>query len=761
MSRVHQPPRHAREAGAAAFCEFLQNPRPLWLKDGTLEDNAWLVELDNPTIRRHASTTIRFDILIAPDRRLTDYAEWRDLLTAKKYVYYALTGPNAWVRSASTIREEYAGFVAFLRWRTACGLPGMSDLTQAWFEEFCDSMKHAGMEGLIRSEAAAREAVKRCRHAGRAPPVQQSDPNTFSVEAASRLAGFEYSKQLSDNAAKIFADWAVENGLKITPCLHNRVNNRKRDQTFCGQSLDRYMRVWERLGRLQEELTHDPIGYRPFNRRIDSARLARKLGAPLSKTPTAPATQTCFLIDRALRWVLFYADDLKTLVDDVRHAERGFRNEPGKWRRAKLVHDIWNSPALKHVREDGALGIPSIGHFDGAAINNVTTSLHHIFLRLLPTACVIVIAAFSARRIEEILSLRDDCLEDDGGELWLKTFIAKSVRGRERIPAPAAVAKAVEILMWLSATARKESGSRWLLQLHNPFARAPSVQTPNISRGLLAFAEEMKVPALPDGTYWSFAPHQFRRFFAVVYYYRYRDRSLTALSQYLCHYDPDSTRSYITEARFGGFFKLVDHARADLEQARRALAREDLRLRTFEEVGLDFRLEIYRRALDGHEQLSGRAGTRILNDLQRLKADWQARAEVGDYGADGPTFDRLLIEFAGAQSLEPNGQGHSYCACGNSEKDLSVAGCVIAARRKNPEAQRRQGPDLRYAEDLICAGCPHNVQLAENRRYWEKVIESANSACLMCPGTVLAARMAERRQAAEDHLARFHGVDQK
>lgn len=758
VSQARRSTQPFSEPGAAAFDEFLQRPRPAWLRNGALGDDTWLAELDNPTIRRHASTTVRFDILVAPNRRLTDPAEWQDLLTAKKYVYYALTGPNAWIRSASTLREEYLGFIAFLRWRNERGLPAMSDLTPAWFEEFCDSLKQSGVEGLVRSEAAAQAVVEQCRRTGRQPPVQQCDPTTFSLDGAAKLAGFESARQISNGAEKIFADWARKNDLQLTKSLRKRIDNGHctENRQFCGQSLERYTRVWERLGRLREELVHDPIGHAPFQKRIDSFRLAKTLGRPLSKTPTAPGAQTCFLIDRALRWVLFYSDDLKTLVDHVRRAEVTLEHEPQC--RAELVHDIWKSSALRHVCADAALGVPDIGHFDGKA-SNLTSSLQHIFLRLLPTACAIVIAAFSARRIEEILSLRDDCIEFDEGELWLKSYIAKSLRGRERIPAPAAVAKAVDILMWLSATAREQTGTQWLVQLHDPFAKAPTVQTPNISRGLQVFALAMDVPALPDGSHWSFAPHQFRRFFAIIYYYRYRDRSLTALSQYLCHYDPDSTRSYITEARLGGFFKLVDQARVDLVQARRALAREELRLQTFEEVGLDFRLEVYRGALDGSEHLSGWAGARILSDLQRLKEEWQARLEVGDYGAEQPTFDQLLMEFASSQRLEPNGQGHSYCSCTDSEKDLSVAGCVLEAQKKDRRAQRRQGRDLRFAEDLICARCPHNVQLSENRQYWEKLIENANDTCLICPGTVLAAKMAERRQAAEEHLAHFHGAD--
>ena len=193
-----------------------------------------------------------------------------------------------------------------------------------------------------------------------------------------------------------------------------------------------------------------------------------------------------------------------------------------------------------------------------------------------------------------------------------------------------------------------------------------------------------------------------------------------------------------------------------LERAKRDHFLEISRQNDFEEVALEFRVAIYSGALDGSEQLSGWAGIRIVRDLRELKREWETKIEVGEYDADAPTLDQLLIRFAEQTRLEPNGQGHSYCSCTNSEKDLSAARCIEESQTRDPNALRRQGPDLRFAADTTCAACPHNVQLPENRPYWEEALRDAQATCLTCPGTVLEARMAERARIANEHLARFH-----
>lgn len=742
------------------MASFYSLSAPIWLKNGQLSDDTWTIETENPEVRRHASIELKFNIPIAPNRNLADAAEWRDLLTAKQYVYFAMSGQDAWIYTASAMNEGYRGLLAFIRWRNQRGLPAMKDLTVAWFEEFCASLKRDGLEGLMKSELTVASLIRSWSMKGVSPPHQPTNPSVFSLFAAAQAAGFDDHHLLSSGAVDLLSSYATTSGLRLPRSMRKRVERSPIKREYRSASLDRYLRVWVRLGQLRERMAHDPIGYAPFGARSEASQMARRLGSPPGRTRTAPAFQVCYLVDRALRWVLLYADDIKAVWDHLVDASASLDRPLTPVRRARLIREAWQSVDLKHFPAPSLSMVPGpTGLVQSGGLAGYS-HFQNIWLRLLPGACAIVVAAFSARRCEEIASLRDDCIESVNGEPWLRTYAAKTLRGRERIPAATAVVKAVEVLGWLSATARVP-GSCWLLQVNDPVGISPRTYAPDISRALRAFSTFVDVPPLPDGSEWIFAPHQFRRFFAIIYYYRYRDRSLTALSNYLQHYDPDSTRSYLTEARVGGFLKMVDLANAESERSRRAFHREKTRKESFEEVALEFRVEVYNGILNGKEHIGGFGGERVRRDLQGAISHWNSRIEVGDFGSVATTLDEVILAFAKERSLEPNGAGHSYCSCTTSPAEMEVAACLNEAKRVGAEATGQRGPDPRFAYDVICSSCPHNVQLSENRIYWEGLLQSARASCAACPGTLLAQQMVARARAAEDHLERcFSDVGQ-
>lgn len=102
--------------------------------------------------------------------------------------------------------------------------------------------------------------------------------------------------------------------------------------------------------------------------------------------------------------------------------------------------------------------------------------------------------------------------------MW--SWIEKTLQCWDRIPVPRIVTKAVEVLETASEEIRLETGSRKLFQ-YKQFAGEP-VFNLGFQKGLNEFAIHVKVPPLEDGSDWLFKPHQFRRFFSLLYMYRYQ-----------------------------------------------------------------------------------------------------------------------------------------------------------------------------------------------------------------------------------------------
>jgi hypothetical protein len=170
---------------------------------------------------------------------------------------------------------------------------------------------------------------------------------------------------------------------------------------------------------------------------------------------------------------------------------------------------------------------------------------------MLFTACWVIVAAFSARRYEETVDLDEESLrgsDEDGW--WLNCFISKTTRQREWIPVPLIVARAVQNLTALSALARAD-GAEGLFAWRAPPSQLDRWGTREISPRKLVnpFAAFVETPVHEDGptdAMWHWQPSQFRRFFAVLYFYRFEGADIAILSYFLRHFDIETTRGYVT-----------------------------------------------------------------------------------------------------------------------------------------------------------------------------------------------------------------------
>jgi len=177
----------------------------------------------------------------------------------------------------------------------------------------------------------------------------------------------------------------------------------------------------------------------------------------------------------------------------------------------------------------------------------------------LVTACWIVIATFTARRSEEIATIGDDpsdeelkdvngaCLKGSDRAGWyLWVYVAKTWKRKVWIPVPTIVARTIEILRIASASTRMQSQEISFFQKLDENGQSQEFA---VARHLDRFAERAGAIAYIDvhgePASWHWSPHQFRRFFAVLYFYRGDNSSIESLSYFLRHFNLEMTRQYI------------------------------------------------------------------------------------------------------------------------------------------------------------------------------------------------------------------------
>lgn len=748
-------------------------PSPTWLVRGSLQDNDWIVGTEDPGLKRRSEVRLCFTVPIAPGPvRLSDPSCRRDLLTAKLYVFYGLSASDGWLTASSSALLDVKNLLTLIRWRRQRGIDTMQELSGAWFDDFCRSLQAGGVEGLVRSSERMTAYLDRIRSDGlKLPSTRKARRRHLDMEAVIAALGFADARQIAPSARIALYAAARRQGLTLLPAQQQRMESEhdsEETEPLCNTRMAPLLSVWQRLYALRGRMPHDPLNFDAFVAGGTPGTLARALGAvDPGRTKSAPALQTCHLIDRALRWVLDYAPDLEVLLAACRRHYTAVSHRPECSRVSEALENALAEfqPNTLNATAPGAPWplLPKTATNNRGRKAPEGVPLRLVYLELLPAAAAIVIAAFSARRREEIESLRAGCVvRGEDGEAWLQTWINKVRRGADLIPISEAVVQTTALLERLSAPCRERHQTPWLFVLPELLALDRKVAFA-IHPKMKLFAKFVGVPPLPDGTEWNFTPHQMRRFFAMVYYHRFRFPSLTALSDFLRHHDPDVTRRYITEAAGGGFLRMSEERRVaakdDLE--RQAIQERRAAFQDFEDVRLAFMRERFTDVVQGQTQMGGYGGEQLKSELEALVREAKRLVEIRSAPSDDAetTFDVLLADFVKPRRLEPNGQGHSYCKCTGDPANLAVAACLQMKRADGHDVSRANGPDHAYAADLTCSSCPHNVQFTENEAYWTQRIEADRRLAENAPSKHLKAFACQRLAAAEAHRQRcFIGV---
>lgn len=328
---------------------------------------------------------------------------------------------------------------------------------------------------------------------------------------------------------------------------------------------------------------------------VKASKLALSQGrVSLVKTRNIPRNVFYKLMDEAIRWVIDYADVLIQYRDDMlkehqriylglsskskgtvegnlhyasKQMVNWFRdNQPngfpyslsGIVRAPKVVKE--RSIDLEKVAEArslsaGGLTLEQVAQKMGTHKSNIQrwlkfvprvegVSVNAAVYSYLVSACLLVIFAFTARRRDEVMGLKLGSIVESGGSLYLIVDQEKYNQGERPLPTIRLVQMAVQVLEKLSAKTPDVNGNVRLLRLNNLCSGKEQEAWENFN----GFCEYTGISTKDeDGFEFSFADHQFRRFLAMTYWYRYPDADMPTLSWFLGHISTEMTMKYITD----------------------------------------------------------------------------------------------------------------------------------------------------------------------------------------------------------------------
>ncbi len=590
----------------------VQKLRPYFLADGArFEDNYWPVKGASKE-----GKGIQFDVAISPGRKLTD--EPKLLYTVKLACVLIGTstnpklggvGPDGLIKAAAHILN----FVRLMKFKYE--LTYISSITSSVIEEivsdypdpfevrvslqsrlydYLDSLSSTEVSELRVQRTAIKPDLK-IEKIALALGVSSQAFTSFNP----RLARFrkENNFYMKSNVLDYLGKPEV-----------TETENLKVD-TIRKQLVD-VQKFFANLTIFRELFPEEHRPKKKFFSGFSATKFAKRHGVKGGQTRNIPQPVMFKVMDRAIRWVIDYANPLLDYRDRAvehyhllqRGENRGGTEESRRHYAAKKMRYWFKENPLEILKDQPGAPYP-ITSFDknidsskrtktkisqeqietardlraegstlqeaadevGISKSSLSRILNYgwvedgfgldkVVNEYLFTACLFVIYCFTARRQAEIESLEAGCCFETPNGPSIRLYSAKVEQNNDSFPVTRLVVRAVKILERLTSEIRTEENPKLL-------------QVPTVQGGRNEFWQQGKMNEFAsmveadreyeDSDKWVFSEHQFRRFFAMTYFYKFDASDLPTLSWHLRHDSFDMTQKYLTDKDFATVFDEV------------------------------------------------------------------------------------------------------------------------------------------------------------------------------------------------------------
>jgi hypothetical protein len=658
-------PDNTADGSHARSAPWLQSPYP---------DSVWIVA---DTWDASRTATIDFNFMLADGRALPQVE--RLYATIKEYAFFVRDDRFAAIDDAKTHVVMVRGLMYIAHALTLRKIFSFSHVQPFDLKEIieecrfgADSVAHASERvDKYLSTLAATNIGPPPEGSGHKPfgglPRQTNQSkgqiNVVSSSAIVSACNLPSAATFFPGVATLISKAAKANG------LNSNNNNYDSDdirpaKNVTVQAMQRWLAPIEQLYTMRRQIEAESIDFKPFPQ--GAGKVASVKGVGTERTPTPPPSLALHLLEQSAR---------------------------------KLFD--------QKIDEIGTMG--------------------RIPILRLATACWIIIAAFTARRDEEVDDLRIGCIRgDDTNGYWLHVYIEKTLQRKEWIPVPSLVARAVTTLTVISESARAKSGSDQLFQWLDLDGEIHRI---DVGRYLDDFAAEVNVPLhcvkgkAPSAWHWH--PHQFRRFFAILYFYRYEGANIETLSYFLRHFSLEMTKRYVTQ---------------DPEAA--AL---------WTDVEWGYMGHVARTIVAGERSISGSAGERLKKLSLRLIDLFRRKLYITSPDRIGASLTLLMQRHGMVLTPKP----WVTCSCPKTAEAASKAAC----RKQTTSERNAVGPDFAHAGPTVCSNCPHAITEGARSGVLDREVDHLETAasCAARTNTIFgeleAARVLELREVRDSRYA--------
>lgn len=635
------------------------------------------------------SVTLSFRMRM-PDGRC--FTEWSDFYAAVKEYAFLLRDPRyARVDDAEVHVASVRALMAVCHGLALDGFTSFKHANSKVFKRILSRMVQ-GNDGIWKaSERLERWLANRSR--SNAPGLKAGLPLRSKTDGSGYLKHLDNEKLmqlagLPSSACKLPRVAHLCNAASREAGLHHRAEAGLMPDhvRLSVQALQRILGAIELLYVMRRGINGTSLPERPFS---SASQVAKKHGSSTKPTPIPPAAPTLHLISHAMLWVSNYAPPLLELIRSA--LEMSDRNRAKRHTREAAFAKLVNA-----TPSEGPEGSPWPLAERAVRVESARLSCQAA-VRLLFAACFIVVVTFSARRKDAVLALEAADLDGSDEEgWWLRPYIQKTLQRKDWIPVPPIVSRAIDVLRALSEAARTQTETSSLFQWLNPFPTTPEVNTNLLEANgsIDEFASWVKTPRWSPKAgqelEWHWTPHQFRKFFAVLYFYRYKGATIEVLAHFLRHFNLEMTKQYLT-----------------MDKEAKSI---------FDSVEWGYKKHVARNiALKGGAALGGMTKRLAKQLIEHLRSKLRITAAP----LEAP--EEYILRQMERQRLVITPKAWVDCSCPRTKKAARSANC----RNREGADSNELGPDFKHAGPEVCSECPFAI---DNGRLEEALAEVAMNA---------------------------------
>lgn len=515
---------------------------------------------------------------------------------------------------------------------------------------------------------------------------------------AQHIGSVSLENQIPRSTYKKVADHLKSKGKKVSK--HFASKGAPTPSQPSSKSLNNWFGTWNRFAKLDSQ---DQMQFIPFP---NPYKLSNKIGKTPGRTKNLDLEEVIALLGGSHNWIFEYAPIVISIAKEMTSLKNQLLVEgwrPRTLTESKFPEYLNNCKKIKKLEKLTGIEI----HKTSLTSSGTASDKFSIteICTLMMTACYIVIQTYNARRQAEVQSPLTGITEEhfqcvSKKHHWYQANFYNEKNGKRRwYTLNNGSTKAIQCLIALKKAWHPQGDVEGLFNVPSFSINADGsfgYYRYNFNKGKGSKVTGSAFLKLMLGKRPDTESHPFRRIYAVIYHYQYKNADLLALCHQLGHIDPAHTMVYVTEPDAREVHEQLHHkvkfTKDEAAESRIAIKEENKALdKVIAEVGVEATAKDIAALLMGSEEMAGKY-TAYLKKVYRVL---QRSVKFNNLTNDklGKDFNELSI------NEKSESMARVLASRGHEHKPKAHATC----HRKQSDSNGSKVP----CEPIKCSGCPY------------------------------------------------------